>query len=296
VSEISAARVAVVGPFSGPRSAWGQLLIDAVAGAGDGVDWVLYDDQGDATLSGLRAAEVIRHGGYSAVLGHFNSRGARAALPRYADAGMACLLPLATEPGLTALAGGLVLRWCVTDDAQVHTLLSALASAGYHAIDVLTDGNAYMAALADRFRTAELPGVSVRRLPEHGVPEHQLGAVVVVAVHHAAAALARTLRARGFQGQLAFTDDCAVPEFAELAGEAAAGALITLQRGGAASRVDTAVTALAAALTASPWLTGRELVTAVKEHTAVAFTPAGEVAFDRWAVERLPATTVPRAA
>jgi len=61
------------------------------------------------------------------------------------------------------------------------------------------------------------------------VPNGPRGAVVVVAVHREAAAVARRLRSRGFRGQLAFTDDCAIAEFAELGGSAVAGALVTAQ-------------------------------------------------------------------
>jgi hypothetical protein len=111
--------------------------------------------------------------------------------------------------------------------------------------------------------------------------------VVVVAAHHRAAELARELRARGFRGQLAFTDDCAVAEFAELAGNAADGALVTVQPGGAASRVDAAVGALADALTAEPGRTGTGLVDAVRRHTAVRFTERGELASGGWTVQRL---------
>jgi ABC-type branched-subunit amino acid transport system substrate-binding protein len=283
-----AARVAVVGPFSGPRSAWGRLLVDSLVVAGDGVRWMLYNDGGDADLGRRRAEEIVRDGGYSAVIGHFNSRGARAALPLYRAAGIPCLLPLATEPGLTALSGGLVLRWCATDDGQVLTLLRALVAAGHTVIDVVTDGNPYMAGLASRFVTTDLDGVLIRMLLPGRVASGPRGAVVVVAVHREAALLARRLRARGFRGQLAFTDDCAVDEFAELGGSAVTGALVTTQRGGAAGRVDTAVACLASALAADPGLVGPDLIATVKEHSPVAFTAAGEPAFDGWTVTRLP--------
>ena len=296
-----AARVAIVGPFSGPRAAWGRLLTDAIGLADRGVRWVLRDDRGDPCQAQRRADEIVLDGGYSAVLGHFNSHGARAALPRYRDAGIACMLPLATAPGLTSLADGLVLRWCCTDEAQAGALLRALAAAGHASVDVVTDGTAQMEALAGELLTAGVERVSARVLRRDRPPHKKAGAVVVVAAHHEAATMARELRTRGFRGQLAFTDDCAVAEFAGLAGEAAAGALVTVQPGGAASRVNLAITALAAALTADPSLTGRRLVAAVRERAAaftpaVAFTPAGEVASDGWTVRQLPEPAAPLAA
>lgn len=282
VFERFAARVAVVGPLRGPRAAWGRLLTDAV-GLARGVRWVLHDDGGDPDLAEHRAREIVLDGGYSAVVGHFNSQGARAALPHYGVAGLPCLLPLATEPGLASLADGLVLRWCATDDTQARVLLDALAAAGHTRVDVVTDGTAQMDAQAKHLLAAG----GVRLLPRGAPPSRRRGAVIVVAAHHRAAAMARDLRAGGFRGQLAFTDDCAVPEFAQLAGAAADGALLAVHPDGAASRVHQAVTALAAALAADPSLTGPALVAAVKEHAPVRFTPAGELADDGWAVTRL---------
>lgn len=51
-------------------------------------------------------------------------------------------------------------------------------------------------------------------------------------------------RADGHAGPLCFTDDCAVDEFAELAGEAADGARVVRLTGGAQSFVDSAFDAL----------------------------------------------------
>lgn len=283
-----AARVAVIGPLSGPRAAWGRLLTDAIELAATGVRWVFHDDRGDAVEARRRAEEIVLDGGYSAVLGHFNSRGARAALPLYRDAGLPCMVTLATEPRLTSLAGGLALRWCSTDESQARALLGALAGAGYGSVEVVTDGTPHLNGLTDLLLTTGLGRVSVTRLRQGRAPSAPHGAVIVVAVHHKAAAMARDLRARRFRGQLAFTDDCALAEFATLAGDAAAGALVTTQPGGAASRVNMAVTTLASALRADPSLTGRNLVDAVRRNAPVAFEPSGELASRAWTVTRLP--------
>lgn len=280
--------VAVVGPLTGPRAAWGRLLSVAVRRAGGGVRWVWHDDRGDPEAARVAAGRIVRYGGYAAVLGHFNSRGARAALPAYRAAGLACLLPLATEPGLPALAPGLVLRWCCTDETQAAALLAALAAAGHRSAGVLTDGTAQMRGLADLLLAADGAALSVRELPAGTAPDRPVTAVVVVAAHHRAAALARELRSHGFAGQFAFTDDCAVAEFADLAGAAADGALVTRQPGGAAGRVAAAAAALAAALAADPTGSGPRLVAAVRRHTPLTFDRSGELTAAGWTVHRLP--------
>ena len=76
------ARVAVVGPFSGPRAAWGRLLRDSAAHeAHPWLHWDFHDDRGDGPVGESVAAAVVAHGGYDAVIGHFNSGGAALAQP-----------------------------------------------------------------------------------------------------------------------------------------------------------------------------------------------------------------------
>jgi ABC-type branched-subunit amino acid transport system substrate-binding protein len=289
VAERARPRVAVVGPFSGPRAAWGRLLTDARWQVGTAVDWQQFDDRGDPVRAERAAEQIVRDGGYAAVLGHFNSRGARAALPRYRSAGLACLLPLATDPGLTALAPGLVLRWCATDQAQAAALVGTLAAAGHRTVGVLTDGSLQMKGLTGLLLAAAPPGMTARPLPVGLTPDQETSAVVVVAAHYRAAALARELRARGFTGQFAFTDDCAVAEFADLAGGAAAGAVVSVQPGGAPSRVLAATAALAGALAGDPTATGTRLVAAVRAHTRAEFDPLGELTSEGWSVRPLAA-------
>lgn len=292
MSERHTPRVAVVGPFSGPRASWGQLLVDATAVARGVIGWEHHDDQGDPALAERCAEKIASDGGYTAVLGHFNSVGARAALAAYRAAGLPCLLPLATAPGLPSAAPGLVLRWCGTDEGQAVALLRALAAAGHREVGVVTDGSTQMRGLADLLLSSPVDGLfaTARRELDAGTAAGD-GAVIVVAAHYRAAAIARQLRESGFRGRLAFGDDCAVAEFAQLAGDAAAGALVAQHAGGAAARVAAAVWTLAEVLAAEPSLAGRRLVTAIRGVAPVAFTPLGELTAESstaWTVRPLP--------
>ena len=289
MSEPHAPRVAVVGPFSGPRASWGRLLVEATAVARGVIGWEHHDDQGDPALAQRCAEKIASDGGYTAVVGHFNSVGARAALASYRATGLPCLLPLATAPGLTSAAPRLVLRWCGTDQGQAVALMRALAAAGHREVGVVTDGSAQMRGLAGLLLSTPVDDVARRELAQ-GMAAGD-GAVIVVAAHYRAAEIARQLRESGFRGRLAFGDDCAVAEFAQLAGEAAAGALVAQHAGGAAARVAAAVWTLAEVLSAEPSLAGRRLVPAIRGVAPVAFTPLGELTAESstaWTVRPLP--------
>ncbi|XVV02966.1 FAD-dependent oxidoreductase [Actinosynnema sp. CA-248983] len=217
-------RVAVVGPFSGPRAAWGQLLTSA-AGRHPEVRWEFHDDRGDQVVAARIAAGVVT-GGYAAVIGHFNSLGAQASLPLYAQAGLPVVLPLSTRPGLVDGYPNAV-QWCPDDLDQVAALRLAAATRGVKKLGVRHDGSAYGQGMAALFGG-----------------ESDGDGLVVCGTHHGSAATARELRADGYAGPLYFTDDCAVDEFAELAGEAADGARVVRLTGGAQSFVDAAFDAL----------------------------------------------------
>jgi ABC-type branched-subunit amino acid transport system substrate-binding protein len=280
-STLDRPRAAIVAPFSGPCSAWGALLLRAAVRRDD-VDWLKVDDEGRAELGAACARRAI-DARVAAVVGHFNSGGATLALPEYAAAGVACLLPLATAPGLTALAPGLVLRQCPTDDAQAQALLGAFDGA---AVAVVDDASAYGAGLAARLAAAGAVRIAI------GDAAGWHGALVVSAVHRAAAAIAREIATAGCRARLAFVDDCGDEQFAERAGDAAGGALIARFPDGVPACVDEMVDALADALTAGPAFRGRVLIDAIRASAAASYDARGERVGAAWDVGPL---TVARA-
>ncbi|MBT2441029.1 FAD-dependent oxidoreductase [Streptomyces sp. ISL-36] len=156
MAESTLPRGAVVGPFSGPRAAWGEHLERAAELYG-AVSWELYDDRGEATTARQIAEAVVAEGRHALVIGHFNSAGARAALPVYRAAGLPVLLPLATTPGLLDDSAGTILRWCPDDRAQAVDLLAAVRAAGHTRVAVTHDGSAYGKHLAHLVRAARHP-------------------------------------------------------------------------------------------------------------------------------------------
>ncbi len=269
-------RAAIVAPLSGPRRAWGELLQRAAARRED-IAWVEVDDEGRAELGAACARRVIDAGCVAAV-GHFNSGGAALALPEYALAGIPCLLPLATTPGLPELAPGLALRHCPTDDDQARALVAAL---GNSEVAVLDDASAYGAGLAARIEAAGAMRVDL------AAAATWRGGLAVSAVHRAAAQLALELAEAGCPARLAFVDDCGVDEFAELAGDAAHGALVARFPDGGQACVDAMVDSLADALTAGPAFRGRLLVDAIRASSDATYDAHGERIGAAWDIRRL---------
>ena len=270
-------RVAVVGPLSGPRAVWGELLTSAVLRHQyPGIVWELHDDRGDVGLARERALQIVADGGYRAVIGHFNSLGAAAALPVYRSAGIPVLLPLSTASGLLAGAGGGALRWCAEDRGQLAVLARAAQCRGVRELAVTDDGSANGTHLADEAcGQAALP-LPLRRMPA-GEPPEARGALLVCGTHAGAAAAANRLQAAGFRGTFYFTDDCAVPQFADLLNKTARPAFVARLAGGAARQVEESFAALTGALIADPALAGAELISMVRTHAGVPFTLDGDL-------------------
>ena len=262
----NAARVAVVGPLSGPRAAWGRLLVDAAAAFPySRVSWELFDDHGDAALAAARAQDVAGDGGFAAVAGHFNSLGALAALPVYRRAGLPVLLPLATAPGLSG-GGALVMRFCPDDDAQAAAIVRACRERGLPRVAVAHDGSGYGRRLAGRVLAAA--GGHLRAEPAHW-PEAPQTPLVLCGVHHA---VARMLAQQAAGAALVLVpDDCDIPEFAALTAASTAEILVARLAGGPFTRVVAAFAALAGALDKHPGLRGGPLLDAVRGEAAEGF-------------------------
>ena len=156
-----------------------------------------------------------------------------------------------------------------------------VAMLGGEEVAVLDDASAYGVGLAERVEAAGATRVDL------AAAATWRGGLVVSAVHRAAAQLARELAAAGCPARLAFVDDCGVDEFADLAGEAARGALVARFPDGGQACVDALVDSLADALTAGPAFRGRLLVDAIRASSDAAYDAHGERIGAAWDIRRL---------
>lgn len=198
-------RIGVTGPFSGPRRAYGDMIKDVVAEAGNGCEIIFADDMATPTQA-VTVADYFIRAKVEAVIGHFNSDCARKAGPLYRKAGIAFIMPASTAPDLVNVTGGI--RICPSDTKQIAAMSRWLADNRFQPC-VEQDGTPYAARLAALLRAAVASG------PQ---PIKQAHPVRVVLGTHVA--VAATIRAASHDDEVFLVpDDCAVAEFDELLAE-----------------------------------------------------------------------------
>lgn len=154
-------QIALVGPFSGPYSAYGsQLLAGAMQAATDinnngginnvSIEIMPLDDQCDADMAIARADEIIRGNKYHAVIGHVCSAASLATAKIYAQQNILVVSPTATNPKLTQNHINTFFRISGNDLQQSITAANFIAkNLGSKRIAILHDNELYSKELAD---------------------------------------------------------------------------------------------------------------------------------------------------
>ncbi|HET9643172.1 MAG TPA: ABC transporter substrate-binding protein [Burkholderiaceae bacterium] len=208
-------KVAVVGPFSGPRSAYGALIREALAASAGrpGLQLQLWDDAA-LPAAARRVAGAIRNAGVDAVVGHFNSDCAHAAGAIYRNAGIPLLLPASTAMGLAD--GRHVFRLCGTEgqqaDAMVRLLRTELAS---WAPAVWSDGSPYARRLRARLESAS--GAPLLSVGAAGDTVDERDRAIVYLGSHVAVMQRMREEAPDHAAARVCCDDCWIEEFRQAA-------------------------------------------------------------------------------
>src|SRR5262245_13899124 len=99
--------IGAVGPLSGSASVLGREMVNAIQMAADcfaaapdrmGVSVKVMDDRGSEPAGLECARALIEDDSILAVIGHYNSSVTLKALPVYADAGLALVAPIVSNP------------------------------------------------------------------------------------------------------------------------------------------------------------------------------------------------------
>lgn len=204
-------RVAVPGPQSGPRAAYGELIRKAVAGLGSlpKMEIILLDDKAEPNVAAC-VAEAIVKDGIDVVIGHFSSDCARAAIPVYQAAGMPLLLPASTASGLTD--GRTVFRLCADESRQAEAIVALWRGALHGRIpSVWSDGSAYAKRLYRQLETAF--GNKLPVAPQPSDISAANGAAVAYCGTHVAVIERFAEEGSDWPGTAVCCDDCFVEEF-----------------------------------------------------------------------------------
>ncbi|CAM3504811.1 hypothetical protein; putative exported protein [Xenorhabdus nematophila ATCC 19061] len=194
----TAGLIGMVGPLSGPRSAYGELLRQSARGSSLSMLW--RDDAANPEQACI-VAQAFIDSGVQAVIGHFNSECARVAGRLYQSAGIPLLLPAATASDLCSTVSAY--RLCASERQQITAIVKYLQQHQWVLNELWSDGTVY----GNRLVAALAASVS-RHSPD------KISAVGLMGAHHA---IAKEIQRRNQSGTCYLVpDDCVIEEFDQL--------------------------------------------------------------------------------
>lgn len=193
--------IGVVGPFSGPRACYGELLkaLISQSALSQYTDILWYDDEASPIKGQEVALSLVQHNPW-AIIGHFNSDSALAASSVYAAHQIPLLLPAATAMSLQV---PFLYRICPNDLHQIHAIHAFITQHALHQYTVWSDQSTY----GDRLKTL-LNQHSISRLEDRNA-----SAIVLFGAHYRIAEYILNYQDQ-LQGKILLCcDDCAIHEF-----------------------------------------------------------------------------------
>lgn len=232
-------KIAIVGPLTGPRSAYGDLLTSAANAAlsahpisaeavstkavsttatstqsvSERVEFVYMDDQALPHVADAVAKALIEEG-VTAVIGHFNSACAATVKDQYENAGIVFVLPASTGDDLTEQPSRYRFRLCASNTKQCEVVAELLdAKSGSHT--VVSDGSPYAEGLA----TVLASTYGYRVIHQDNLYEQTVfdfDNVFLAGTHFSCANMLNHLNQHTFTGRVVGCDDCDIEEFETL--------------------------------------------------------------------------------
>lgn len=231
-------KIALVGPFTGPYSAYGTLLLSGAIQAANDINakggikgWQLeivpLDDQCNPDIAIKQAEAIIKQDQYQAVVGHVCSAATLATSTVYARANILMITPTATNNKITEHNLSTVFRMTGTDQQQSITAANFIAkNLKSKRVAILHDQELYSKDLADLV-SEQLIGLNISPVLYQGIPRgtrnftpiiKKLKALNADAIYFAGlypevAALAKTLNILQLQMPLITADGIALNKF-----------------------------------------------------------------------------------
>ncbi|MDP3704518.1 MAG: ABC transporter substrate-binding protein [Legionellaceae bacterium] len=202
-------QVGVVGPFSGPRACYGDLLKQEVLSTGlqQYVDILWEDDAADPIIAGKIAHSLVKKGVFT-VLGHFNSACARTAGSIYSSAAIPLLLPASTAIDLTECLR--TFRLCPNDQDQIQSIMNFVSSHSFEHVAIWTDGSAYGLRLRDLIESQ----MQQTWLDPADLKNNSL--LILLGAHHHVADFLLNLMPTSYNITALCCDDCSIEAFHHL--------------------------------------------------------------------------------
>jgi branched-chain amino acid transport system substrate-binding protein len=207
-------QVGVVGPLTGKRSAYGEILQQAVASKqkNSEIKWILADDQANPICAKKIAIELVDLG-VNAVIGHFNSACAEVVSKIYSINDIPLLLPASTHPKLTMVDG--VFRLCPHDKTQIDLIHNLLNQIDNKRIEIVIDDSSYSQRLLSLLFEVQ-PLLKAQIVSCLLSPNYKIKNQLILATHNNAALHINHLIKSKWRGTVICTDDAYIEDFANL--------------------------------------------------------------------------------
>jgi len=179
------------------------VLVAACALPGIRRAQLTFFDDGAGAEGGAQAADAFLRARVDAVVGHFASASAAAAIDRYEAAGIPLLLPASTRAQLTR-RGGTAFRICASDDLIARHLVEVLRSHGVRRVWLDGDDSLHGRSQLEALHAALGPDAPTRLASSAGAD-----AIVYCGRLRASRIYLETQRALGNRAPIYFTDDAA---------------------------------------------------------------------------------------
>jgi branched-chain amino acid transport system substrate-binding protein len=244
-------RIGVAGPFTGPNAAVGEQFrrgaeraaadMNAKGGIlGDKIELVFGDDASDPR-QGISVANVFAGDGVSFVIGHYNSGVSIPASDVYAENGILQITPGSTNPTFTKRGLWNTFRVCGRDDQQGAVAAQHIARTfPGKRVAIIHDKTAYGVGIAEavRIELANLGGLIVL---QEGITagekdysalvsklkDQQIDVYFFGGLYTEAGLIVRQGADQGLEAVMVAGDGITSSEFGQIAGDAAAGTLMT---------------------------------------------------------------------
>lgn len=204
-------QVGVVGPLTGRRSAYGEILQKAVASMpkNSEIKWVLADDRANPIRAKKIAVELVDLG-VNAVIGHFNSACAEVVSKIYSINDIPLLLPASTYPKLTMVDG--VFRLCPHDRTQIDLIHNLLNQIDSKKTEIIIDNSLYSQRLLSLLLEA-LPLLKAQTRNFLLSPNYKIKNQLILATHNNAALHINHLIKSKWRGTVICADDAYIEDF-----------------------------------------------------------------------------------
>lgn len=202
--------IGIVGPFSGPRACYGDLLTQTINNTllPNYAELIFADDKANPIQAESVAISLVQKN-VIGVIGHFNSQSAAAGGKIYASAEIPLLLPASTLPELTTLST--TFRLCADDSEQALAIVRFISKQNFRCAGIWVDGSAYSLSICEWIKKHS----SINWIDAKDVSENDL--LILLGAHHHVLDYILYRKKELENVTIICCDDCSIEEFIKAA-------------------------------------------------------------------------------